>query len=51
MKNGESDGEVQITLSSGNPDKPLRVKRRIKTDNTSDWFLNGALSPRRVPTL
>ena len=43
VKNGASDGEVQITLATGDPRRPeLTVTRKIFTNDKSEWKLNGA---------
>eukprot|EP00240_Pyramimonas_obovata_P000067 CAMPEP_0118947068 /NCGR_PEP_ID=MMETSP1169-20130426/45317_1 /TAXON_ID=36882 /ORGANISM="Pyramimonas obovata, Strain CCMP722" /LENGTH=1143 /DNA_ID=CAMNT_0006893203 /DNA_START=136 /DNA_END=3568 /DNA_ORIENTATION=+ len=41
IKRGENTGEVEITLCTGNPQRPLVIHRKIKQNNSSEWKLNG----------
>lgn len=64
VRRGQTEGWVEITLANGygaNGLRTTRIKRLIKVDNSSKWYLNGTLcdfsthhaSPsqrQRVPT-
>lgn len=42
VKRGESSATVTVSLSSGNPARPLVVSRVMDAENHSKWTLNGA---------
>lgn len=45
IKRGEESATVEVTLSSGNPARPIVVYRKMKVDKDSgglsEWKLNG----------
>jgi hypothetical protein len=49
IKRGEDAAEVEVTLCTDTPGRPLVVWRKIKKDNSSDWKLNGACASPRPP--
>ena len=48
IKRGEETATVEVTLSSGNPSRPIVVYRKMKMDKDSgglsEWKLNGKLN-------
>ena len=41
IKHGTSEAMTEVTLSSGNPARPVVIRRSYQRDGTSQWKING----------
>jgi hypothetical protein len=41
IRHGQSEAMTEVTLSSGNPARPVVIRRLLKKDNSSEWKING----------
>ena len=42
IRHGQREASTEITLSSGNPGRPVVIRRLLKQDGSNEWRINGA---------